>query len=154
MQHRQVRLGWFRERSVMRIPIGPARLAACVFASVAIASGASSAAVVLPPSRNPGLQAGARRGPPLACPVWARAPHPERAGGGAPPGRAAVTSADRPRRLRTDRSLPAPFWGGPLFDARGHLAGLSTPPVDAAGTAIPASLLRPVLRKLLAAAAR
>jgi len=60
---------------------------------------------------------------------------------------------DGTRRLRTDRQLPAPFWGGPVFDARGRLAGLSTPPRDAAGTAVPASLLRPLLRGLLAAAA-
>ena len=245
----------------MRIPIGPARLAACVFASVAIASGASSAAVVLPPSRNPGLQAVADRVHALAVLVRARALIPERTDDGALRVHEALSSAsgvlvgdglaltelgalvlttadgrrevasqieivvddvgplpvhvivadaaldvavlrlpdearklpgavfaagdpdvgdamlavgadgdsldvlgvrltqvdsaeDGTRRLRTDRSLPAPFWGGPLFDARGHLAGLSTPPVDAAGTAIPASLLRPVLRKLLAAAAR
>ena len=56
------------------------------------------------------------------------------------------------RRLRTDRALRPPFWGGPLFDARGRLAGLNTPPTGGVGTAVPASLLRPLVRKLLAAA--
>lgn len=62
------------------------------------------------------------------------------------------SAEDGPRRLLTDRPLPARFLGGPLFDARGHLAGLSTPAAGAKGTAVPASLLRPVVRKLLAAA--
>jgi len=62
------------------------------------------------------------------------------------------SAEDGTHRLRTDRSLPALFWGGPLFDTQGHLAGLNTAPVGAGGTAVPASLLRSVVRRLLAAA--
>src|SRR5207249_11323049 len=43
-------------------------------------------------------------------------------------------------RLQTDRALPEPFWGGPLFDAQGRLAGLIVHPEGNGGTAIPASL--------------
>jgi len=64
------------------------------------------------------------------------------------------SGADGTRRLRTDRALPAPFWGGPLFDARGRLGGLNTPPAGAAGTAVPASLLRSAVAKVPAAALR
>jgi hypothetical protein len=48
-----------------------------------------------------------------------------------------------------DRALPAPFSGGPLFDGRGHLAGITTQSAGAGGAAVPASLLRALLRKVL-----
>ena len=51
-------------------------------------------------------------------------------------------------RLQTDRALPPPFWGGPLFDDRGHLVGITTHPASAGGPAVPASLLRSLLRRL------
>jgi S1-C subfamily serine protease len=51
-------------------------------------------------------------------------------------------------RLQVDRALPPPFWGGPLFDDRGHLVGITTHPASAGGTADPASLLRSLLRRL------
>ncbi len=62
------------------------------------------------------------------------------------------SAEDGTPRLRTDRPLPVRLSGGPLFDGRGHVVGLSTPPAGAEGTAVPASLLRSVLRKLVAAA--
>jgi len=243
----------------METLVGPTRLGACVFASIAIAAGASRAAVVLPSSPNGGLQAVADRVHALAVLVHARALIAGRSGDGtlkvheanssasgvligeglaltelgavvltAPDGRKEVASEieivvddvgplpahvvvadvaldiavlrlpdeartlsgaafapadpgvgdatlavgvrgdsldvlearvtrvdsaeDGTHRLRTDRSLPAPFWGGPLFDTQGRLAGLNTAPVGADGTAVPASVLRSVVRRLLAAA--
>ena len=52
-------------------------------------------------------------------------------------------------RLQIDRALPPLFWGGPVFDDRGHLVGITTHPASTGGTAVPASLLRPLLRRLL-----
>jgi len=54
-------------------------------------------------------------------------------------------------RLQTDRAFPEPFWGGPLFDAQGRLAGLIVRPQGTGGTAIPASLLRPLVEKIVGA---
>lgn len=45
-------------------------------------------------------------------------------------------------RLYMNQELPPSFWGGPLFDAEGRLAGLSTRPTSDSGFAVPASLLR------------
>ena len=50
-------------------------------------------------------------------------------------------------RLQTDHALPAPFWGGPLFDDRGQLAGINTRSTGAEGSAVPVSLLRALLRR-------
>ena len=50
-------------------------------------------------------------------------------------------------RLQTDHALPAPFWGGPLFDDRGQLAGINTRSTGADGSAVPVSLLRALLRR-------
>ena len=46
-------------------------------------------------------------------------------------------------RLYINRALPESFWGGPLFDAEGRLAGLSTRPSSDSdsGFAVPTSLL-------------
>jgi len=52
-------------------------------------------------------------------------------------------------RLQTDHVLPAPFWGGPLFDDRGQLVGITTRPTSAEGTAVPASVLRALLQRSL-----
>ena len=51
-------------------------------------------------------------------------------------------------RLYMNRELPPSFWGGPLFDAEGRLAGLSTRPTSDSGFAIPASLLRPLIDRV------
>ncbi|MFL5308988.1 MAG: hypothetical protein ACJ79H_00905, partial [Myxococcales bacterium] len=72
--------------------IGPARFGACVFASVAIAAGASAAAVVLPPPEA-GLQAVADRVHALAVLVRARALVPERTDDGALKVHQALSSA-------------------------------------------------------------
>jgi S1-C subfamily serine protease len=53
-------------------------------------------------------------------------------------------------RLYTDRALPPPFSGGPLFDAEGHLAGVSTRSTADTGLAVPASVLRTLLDQLRA----
>jgi S1-C subfamily serine protease len=50
-------------------------------------------------------------------------------------------------RLQTDHVLPAPFWGGPLYDDRGQLAGIATRSTGANGSAVPASLLRALVRR-------
>ena len=51
-------------------------------------------------------------------------------------------------RLYMNRDLPPSFWGGPLFDAEGRLAGLSTRPTSDSGFAIPASLLRTLIDRV------
>jgi S1-C subfamily serine protease len=53
-------------------------------------------------------------------------------------------------RLETDRAPPPSFWGGPLFDERGHLVGIAVRETRAGGTGVPVSLLRPLLGRLLA----
>lgn len=50
-------------------------------------------------------------------------------------------------RLQTDHVLPAPFWGGPLFDDRGQLVGINTRSAGADGSAVPVSVLRALLRR-------
>jgi len=62
-----------------------------------------------------------------------------------------VDGEDDSPRLRTDRALPASFRGGPLFDAQGRLAGVNVRRESDGSTAVPASLLRPLLEKLLGA---
>jgi len=57
---------------------------------------------------------------------------------------------DAGARLQTDHALPPSFSGGPLFDERGHLVGIAVPGSRAGGTGVPASLLRPFLRRALA----
>jgi S1-C subfamily serine protease len=52
-------------------------------------------------------------------------------------------------RLQTDHALPPLFWGGPLFDDRGKMAGITIHPPGTTGTAVPASVLRPLLQRLL-----
>jgi S1-C subfamily serine protease len=57
---------------------------------------------------------------------------------------------DASPRLQIDHALPPHFFGGPLFDDRGHLVGIaSAHPGSAGGTAVPASLLRSLLRRFL-----
>src|SRR5207237_753066 len=143
-----------RERTVMHRLIGSARLGPWVFVSIAIVGGPSGAAVVLPDSPNPALKSVADRVHALAVLLRARAVGDPGVGDArlrfgavgdtlgvltthltrADPGEEAT------RRLRTDRALRPPFWGGPLFDARGRLVGLNTPPAGDVGTAVPASL--------------
>src|SRR5258706_549821 len=139
--------------------IGPARLGAWVFASIAVIAGASRGAVVLPASPEAGWQSVADEVHTLAILVRARALIADRKDGGALRGHEAGSLAPGvllgeggAPRPRTDRPLPVRLSGGPLFDGRGHVVGLSTPPAGAEGTAAPASLLRSVLRKLVAAA--
>jgi S1-C subfamily serine protease len=52
-------------------------------------------------------------------------------------------------RLHTDHPLPPALWGGPLFDDRGHLVGITTRADDAGSTGVSISLLRPLLRRVL-----
>ena len=61
-----------------------------------------------------------------------------------------ATGDDAGPRLRTEHALPAPFWGGPLFDDRGQLAGIATRGTGTEGTGVPVSLLRALLRRSLA----
>jgi len=61
-----------------------------------------------------------------------------------------ATGDDAEPQLRTEHALPAPFWGGPLFDDRGQLAGIATRATGAEGTGVPASSLRTLLRRTLA----
>jgi S1-C subfamily serine protease len=56
---------------------------------------------------------------------------------------------DASARLQTEHALPPPFWGGPLFDDRGQLVGITTRPTSAEGTAVPASVLRALLQRSL-----
>ncbi|HKC59289.1 MAG TPA: serine protease [Myxococcales bacterium] len=56
---------------------------------------------------------------------------------------------DASARLHTEHALPPPFWGGPLFDDRGQLVGMTTRPTSAEGTAVPASVLRALLQRSL-----
>lgn len=51
-------------------------------------------------------------------------------------------------RLYTDRALPPPFAGGPLFDSAGHLAGVNTATTADPGLAAPASVLRALLLRM------
>jgi S1-C subfamily serine protease len=57
---------------------------------------------------------------------------------------------DAGARLQIEHALPPPFSGGPIFDDHGHLVGVTTPhPPGGGGTAVPASLLRSMLRRFL-----
>jgi S1-C subfamily serine protease len=51
-------------------------------------------------------------------------------------------------RLHTSPALPAPFRGGPLFDADGRLAGVNVRSEQGSPTAVPSSLLRALLAEL------
>jgi len=51
-------------------------------------------------------------------------------------------------RLYIDRTVPASFWGGPLFDGEGRLAGLAAPAASDSGFAVPASVLRTLIDRL------
>jgi S1-C subfamily serine protease len=51
-------------------------------------------------------------------------------------------------RLYTDRALPPPFAGGPLFDTAGHLAGVNTASAADASLAAPVSVLRALLLRM------
>jgi S1-C subfamily serine protease len=55
-------------------------------------------------------------------------------------------------RLYVNRALPPSFWGGPLFDAEGRLAGVSTRPASAsdAGYALPASIFHALIDRVKA----
>jgi S1-C subfamily serine protease len=61
-----------------------------------------------------------------------------------------ATGDDARPRLRTEHALPAPFWGGPLFDDRGQLAGIATRATGTEGSGVPVSSLRALLRRSVA----
>src|SRR3989442_9836634 len=81
-QQGSVRLRWSPKRCVMDRLVRRAPPSAWVFTSIAIVACASRAAVVLPPSGNPGLQSVADRVHSLAVLVRARALIGERTDGG------------------------------------------------------------------------
>ena len=52
-------------------------------------------------------------------------------------------------RLYADRPVPPSFSGGPLFDGEGRLAGLTTSGAPDSGFAVPASVLRAMIDRVL-----